>query len=415
MTGNNLWISIGVAVLFHGVLWWCMPNNGYTTDLNCWDWWRDTIYQYGFAHCYQYATIEYPPVFIYLLGLWRWLIFDFSQPLYEQRYLYKYIPWCFSLAGAVWLPFYLQHKRINPVKSLLLLGCVGLWYNFFAWGQIDVIHTLFITLAVCCAAGNKPTASALFFLLALNTKVQTVVFVPPFLMLWATIVKGNTGVWVKTLLAAAALQLLLLLPFLISKATLKVYLAYATSVDRYDYVSFFAFNLWYWFFANPYTESDTLLWNFLSLKQWGLLLLFANMAVLLTAFGVFLFNHKASLTESNRQYLAHVFLLFALVGIAFFYFPTQMHERYLHPAVAFLGMFAILERQYGLFAFISLAYLVNLEAVLHFTPLPYWHYLPALVSGMVLCSYVYGVYLFYHIALSPAPLSVNLLPQTERP
>ncbi|PSJ76414.1 hypothetical protein C7N43_14020 [Sphingobacteriales bacterium UPWRP_1] len=413
MQGNNVRRWVGVAVLFHVVLWWYMPNNGYTTDLNCWDWWRDTIYQYGFAHCYQYATIEYPPVYIYLLGLWRWMVFDFSQPLYEQRYLYKYIPWCFSLAGAVWLPFYLQQKRINPANSLLLLACVGLWYNFFAWGQIDVIHTLFITLAICCAADKKPTSSALFFLLALNTKVQTVVFIPPFLMLWAVNTNGKAGTWVKALLMVAALQLLLLLPFLISKATLKVYLAYATSVDRYDYVSFFAFNLWHWFFANPYTESDTMLWRLLSLKQWGLLLLLANMAVLLVAFGVFLFT-KARLAQTNRQYLARVFLLFALVGIAFFYFPTQMHERYLHPAVAFLGMYAIFGQQYGLFILIGLAYLLNMEAVLHFTPLPYWHYLPSLVSGMVLCGYVYGVVLFYRIAFSPAPLPVNLLPQTER-
>jgi hypothetical protein len=50
--------------------------------------------------------------------------------------------------------------------------------------------------------------------------------------------------------------------------------------------------------------------------------------------------------------------------MAFFLFPTQMHERYLYPAVAFFGLYAALSGQWTAYLVLSGAFLLNLEQVL---------------------------------------------------
>jgi hypothetical protein len=75
---------------------------------------------------------------------------------------------------------------------------------------------------------------------------------------------------------------------------------------------------------------------------------------------------EARLGELDRE----LFLALGIAGLAFFLFPTQMHERYLHPAVALLGVDAVLRGRYALYGLTSAMYLLNLEAVLRWRGLP---------------------------------------------
>ena len=61
-----------------------------------------------------------------------------------------------------------------------------------------------------------------------------------------------------------------------------------------------------------------------------------------------------------------------------------MHERYWHPAVLFLGSYALLSRRWWPFALTSVAYWLNLQTMFrHYHHLPTWlvrH--PQLVAGL---------------------------------
>ena len=62
----------------------------------------------------------------------------------------------------------------------------------------------------------------------------------------------------------------------------------------------------------------------------------------------------------------------ALIPLLFFYFNTQMHERYSHPAFIFLITYCILEKKLFIGLIASLAYFLNLEDVLHYFQLSHY-------------------------------------------
>jgi len=59
-----------------------------------------------------------------------------------------------------------------------------------------------------------------------------------------------------------------------------------------------------------------------------------------------------------------IWLTAALIGLIFFFFNTQMHERYSHYAFIFITVYAFSKRHYIPYILFSIAYLLNLDAVL---------------------------------------------------
>lgn len=57
-------------------------------------------------------------------------------------------------------------------------------------------------------------------------------------------------------------------------------------------------------------------------------------------------------------------LIASLIPLLFFYFNTQMHERYSHPAFIFLILYAVIQNKPLPSIIGCLAYLLNLDAVL---------------------------------------------------
>jgi hypothetical protein len=53
----------------------------------------------------------------------------------------------------------------------------------------------------------------------------------------------------------------------------------------------------------------------------------------------------------------------ALIPLLFFFFNTQMHERYSHPALIFLAVYAILYNRPLVFILGSIAYFLNMQDV----------------------------------------------------
>ncbi|UPT67523.1 MAG: hypothetical protein M0D57_02275 [Sphingobacteriales bacterium JAD_PAG50586_3] len=79
-----------------------------------------------------------------------------------------------------------------------------------------------------------------------------------------------------------------------------------------------------------------------------------------------LVKSMAALAKGSRLGFAQaeqVMLSAALVAVIFFFFPTQMHERYSHPVLLFAGAYFVFSKRWVLFLFVSYAYLMNLESL----------------------------------------------------
>jgi hypothetical protein len=70
---------------------------------------------------------------------------------------------------------------------------------------------------------------------------------------------------------------------------------------------------------------------------------------------------KRSVNELN---LNLVLLSWGILPLIFFFFCTQMHERYAHAAIIFLVLYSIMAKKWTIGFLVSLAYLLNVEAVL---------------------------------------------------
>jgi len=73
-------------------------------------------------------------------------------------------------------------------------------------------------------------------------------------------------------------------------------------------------------------------------------------------------RHK---TESKMN-LESWLLLMTIIPLFFFFFNTQMHERYIHPAIGFSTLLAFRHKHYGPWIIISLAYALSLESICKF-------------------------------------------------
>ena len=76
-------------------------------------------------------------------------------------------------------------------------------------------------------------------------------------------------------------------------------------------------------------------------------------------------NNEVILYSNNQNELNIIFLTCGLIPLLFFFFNTQMHERYTHPALLFIFAFSYVNKKYIPMLLFSVAYFLNLEGVLH--------------------------------------------------
>ena len=125
----------------------------------------------------------------------------------------------------------------------------------------------------------------------------------------------------------------------------------------YSYTSVNAFNIWSWV---DFWQADSAKFLDLTLVAWGIILLGASIL-----FAGFIFRKKL-----NQKY--NWYILFAILSLCFFLFPTRVHERYLFPFFAFLLTAAGLTKSvnlFGIYIVTSLASFLNIYY-------PYSYYYP---------------------------------------
>ncbi|MBK7336263.1 MAG: hypothetical protein IPJ00_08865 [Saprospirales bacterium] len=251
-----------------------------------------------------------------------------------------------------------------------LLLNVAYLYNSVIWGQVDSIHSSLSLLALIISLRN-PVWSAWVFILAFNVKFQSIIFLPLLIITWISAVRS----WKQAagmLLGGLALETLILLPFLLA-GTFPAYLKMASgAVGYFPYISMNAFNLWDLLLDDMtiYSVRDDEIFLLVSYKTAGLILFFLFSALIL--FPALIKSLVAIIKK--RVYLKIwelVFLSAGLITVAFFFFNTQMHERYSHPAMVFFFFYSVYRRNFLLYGLTSLAYLLNMERILVFFDISY--------------------------------------------
>lgn len=115
----------------------------------------------------------------------------------------------------------------------------------------------------------------------------------------------------------------------------------------------------------------------------------------------------------EKLFITQLFLVNGLVALAFFFFNTQMHERYLQPSILFFGIAAVLRPKkimILIYALVSLAFVLNLEKVIKYFNFPSYdtvQFSSRFIALIFLIVIVLGIYSLYKI--SPVKEDVQLI------
>lgn len=370
------WSLLGLLLLTFVIF---IPEKSHGGDMGHWLRWTGFICTEGLSNIYDYGTVyptdfpcNYPPVLLYFFKVYSSFFLDIDQMKEGIKY-FKIIPLLFDFIGAGAIFLIIKRTWKNSYLPLLLLWSPAFMYNSYCWGQVDTIFTTFVVLALIFALRKQWVLAIIFYWIALNTKMQAIVFLPvvglailPLLRSWR-----NVGL---ALLVAASTQVLILVPFIINGTIGNWYSVMTSLVDQYQNISLNAFNFWYLLLEGNgalYNKDYQLLWWGLPYKTWGLFffLFFGFLALLPMLIKSIRYTLENKLADQRFKEL--VFLSAFLSVLVFFFFNTQMHERYSHPVMLLAFFYGALRKNYWIYLLVSLAYFQNMERVLRFFDLHY--------------------------------------------
>lgn len=220
------------------------------------------------------------------------------------------------------------------------------------WGQVDAIPTLLTVASLEMARRRRLTWMAGLAMLAVLTKPQAAIMAPIWAMVALVHLRRDWRGWAHALMAAAAVGVALLLPF--GNVSQGVWQSFAGAAKYYPFTHLNGFSVW--FLSNPllaphlgdplagrswqeslyawYVGDDLPLVFGITARGWGLLGVACVGAYSLARLW------RGRCDERSLGLVAR------LLPLAFFVLSTQMHERYLYPAVAIWAWAAIPSRRW---------------------------------------------------------------------
>ncbi|MFN8284807.1 MAG: hypothetical protein U0U67_16405 [Chitinophagales bacterium] len=354
--------------MFYVAYVFLMHKWGHQGDMEFWIDWSKYIFNYGFTHVYDNPSCNYLPLYLYVLRFHA-SIQGNLQDIQDNMYTIKYYTIFFDVIGAYLAVWYIKDEFKKLFYFVLLMLNVAYFYNSALWAQVDAIFTFFGFAAIILALEKKTVLSALSLLIALNFKLQALVFIPivGLILLPQLISKDGIKKIITAVLIGAFIQILILWPFISNDRMYQVMNVITGSVDKYPYPAVGAFNLWSLLLFNRtiegmYDIKDTVKFGFMTYKQIGSLLFFS--ATFLAVFPLMkhLYQKYIKHTES-RFLLSNIFLIAAMIAMNFYFLNTQMHERYFHPAMISLAAYAFYSGRFFPLILGSVAYFINLERI----------------------------------------------------
>ena len=368
----------------------------YDRDLFCN--WALYIHHYGLQNAYSAPTLDYPPIFIYILWLFGKLQVTDTN-IVQNFYTIKIFFLAFDFLPIIVLCALRQRILSFKIPYLFLLINIAYLFNTMIWGQIDCIYTNLVFLALITGI-FYPIAGILLYVLALNAKVQAIQFLPVMgIISLYSVRKFSTAL--LGIVGAVALQVLLFLPFILSGQTDKVIHVFTHVVNRYNNLSINAYNIWYLITAgNPFSMKSNDVYVLLNYKTLGLILFSCSLALLLFPLLKRVWTLRKNKLAFNDNTYQMLFLAAGLSCLYFFYFNVQMHERYSHPIIIFFFFYGVASKNYKLYLLASIPYFLSLDKTYSYPDgyLPVVHYKIICASKILALWYtatvVYGSYLF---------------------
>ncbi|UPK43844.1 hypothetical protein [Paenibacillus pabuli] len=332
---------------------------GYVGDQALFVDWMSAVHQYGVRESYLYGKDQnYPPLFIFILGLYRWILDGFGVTASAGHLSMKILPIAFDLLSmAVLIPAF---KQLSSGARLVLLAVLafnpGLLVDSAMWGQIDIMHSTLMVLSIVLLL-NNPLLAGVLFSVALLAKFQAIVLAP---VIGMVLLRQLYHRQVRGMLLFVAGLMIAILPVLLyfaANGTLGTMLtnAYGSAVHMYPQLSMNAMNIWYHLLGDPETSDAAVWFGLMTYKMFGLLLL------VIAVMGI-----SAYLLLIKEIRISSLLIASAAVNLAFFMLPTEIHERYSIPALLFFVLIPFFERKwmYAAIAF-SLTTSVNIALIMN--------------------------------------------------
>lgn len=352
------------AVLVFAIALIFLPRKSHDWDAYCWGLWAELIANKGLTAVYDAGSpVNYLPLYLYALKLYALLVP--VKDLFDMSYLLKAFTFLFDITSALIIVSLVPEKKRRVKLFLFCFLNAGFVYNSLIWNQVDGILACFVLASFYMAVKHRLLPSALFALLAVNLKLQGIVFIPLLFLLWLPQLRlRNT---ILTLSSTLTLQILIILPYLLKGNAANILDVISGSVDYYPSLSMNAFNFWHLMYKGDlmFAKDNGIFLAGLSCKQFGLLL-----------FGLGSLLVLSPMLLQSRQYLKHriipiyplqqMLLTAALCAFFFFFFNTQMHERYIHPVMVFSTVLAFTFGHWRQWLLIGFTYALSLESICHF-------------------------------------------------
>ncbi len=335
-----------------------LPASGFWFDQDSFIRWALLARAYGIGGIYGVPSdLNYPPLSLYGLRLAA-AMWPNAEALWSHTAQMKLLPLAFDAASVALALWALRHEGRSPFWVLALVLNPAFLYVTVFWGQIDALTSFFGIAGFLAAFAGAPVLVGIALGLAVTTKLQAIVLFPAIGLILLLRARDRARMIVQAIGAGLFTVLLIILPTLLAGTFPELLRVVLGATSTFPVASMNAFNIWHLLLVgNPMTIPDTMLLGGVSLRWAGLALFALNLTFILTI-----------LVRKRARTLATFSLAMGLSIVAFFLFPTQMHERYVVPALVFLALHAMLTNAWGAYGLISLATLLNLEAVLRAFP-----------------------------------------------
>lgn len=391
---NIFWLAIIFICLVIFI-----PKTFYIWDELTFGDWLIHLRDGGLLNIYNHKDVNYFPLYIYFLDFFQ-SIFASTADILANIHLLKIFTLIFDFGGLIVLNLSLKHFKIKTLNPIFFILNIGYLYNTLFWGQIDAIHSFFMFLSIFLILKEKPTLAVLSFVLALNLKLQSVVFAPVLIIVLLPFLVKDPKQIVKILISSLVLQFVIFAPFIFANKMNDIISIATSSVGFFPYLSLQAFNAWY-LIAGPSARwmTDNITYIGLTAKNIGLMLFaISSIVALIPSVKIVKDMIKQKTSTFTKSDFASICLTVGLLFFNFFFFNTQMHERYIHPAMLFIFAYAFLEKKPIIYILISLLYFLNLEKVLMILPINHLNnpFLSSrIIAGMytILIAYLYYLHI----------------------
>jgi len=389
------------VIIFIRIVLFTQPS--FQIDMTAWQAWAARLVELGPMNFYdKNIWTNYTPGYLFILWILG-LIFNgiFQVSFFSSAFVYviKFTTTIFDIATAVLIYQILkENNKFWPALGVILyLGNPAIIFNTSVWGQIDGILTFFILLSLyLITEKNRPLLSSVFSAEAFLIKPQTIAILPLYVLIIFQRFKKN-------IIKITAVVFLIFISYSLLFFPKNIFFGLLNLVTQmtkdYSMTSLYAFNIWailgWW-------QND-------SMKLMGIS--YAFLGFFIYALFLILILTPSIIKQTKDKF--YLYFLYALSVMAFYLFPTRVHERYLLPFFAFFLIAALLKKSKFLlliYAIVSIINFINLWYVYYYYNFIYNNpvlrdnifYLfidnnYKLLSGLLICCFFMGLAVYYRL------------------